>query len=138
MAALQRLLPDQVRVQRDGAVAVVSADELVPGDVVFLTAGDHVPADCRLIEAFGVRVNIASVTGESRPVSRDARAEPHEELLRSRNVLLAGTSLTAGDATALVFATGMHSAFGKIARSHLRTVSSLSSTRRPKSSRFSS
>ena len=107
MAALQRLLPDQVRVQRDGAVVVVPSHELVPGDVIFLTAGDHVPADCRLMEAFGVRVNIASVTGEARPVFRDAHSDPHEDPLRSRNVLLAGTSLTAGEATALVFATGI-------------------------------
>jgi magnesium-transporting ATPase (P-type) len=122
MSALQQLLPDQVRVRRDGTVVVVPSHELVPGDVIFLTAGDNVPADCRLIEAFGVRVNTASITGEARPVSRAADADPHEDVLRSRNVLLAGTSLTAGEATVLVFATGMHSAFGQIARLTQRTV----------------
>lgn len=98
MSALQQLLPDEVRVRRDSAVVVVHSHELVPGDVIFLTAGDNVPADCRLIEAFSVRVNTASITGEARPVSRDARADPHADVLRSRNVLLAGTSLTAGEA----------------------------------------
>jgi sodium/potassium-transporting ATPase subunit alpha len=74
MAALQRLLPHQVRAQRDGAVIIIPADDLVPGDVIVLSAGDNVPADCRLLEAFGVRVNNATVTGEARPVSRDAYA----------------------------------------------------------------
>lgn len=116
MAALQRLLPHQVRAQRDGAVVVIPSEDVVPGDVIFLTAGDDVPADCRLLEAFGVRVNNATVTGEARPVSRDARLSTEEDLLRSRNVLLAGTSMTSGEAKALVFATGMHTAFGGIAR----------------------
>jgi len=116
MDALQRLLPHQVRVQRDGAVVVIPADDVVPGDVIALSAGDNVPADCRLLEAFGVRVNNATVTGEAQPVSRDAGVCNENELLRSRNVLLAGTSLTTGEAKALVFATGMHTVFGGIAR----------------------
>jgi P-type E1-E2 ATPase len=53
MAALQRLLPHQVRALRDRAVVVIPSEELVPGDVIFLSAGDDVPADCRLLEAFG-------------------------------------------------------------------------------------
>src|SRR6187200_49194 len=55
MAALQRLLPHQVRVLRDGAAVVLPAEEIVPGDVIFVGAGDDVPADCRLIEAFALR-----------------------------------------------------------------------------------
>jgi calcium-translocating P-type ATPase len=116
MAALQRLLPHQVKVLRDGKVRQTTAEDLVPGDVIFLDDGDDIPADCRLIEAFGVRVNNATVTGESAPQARDARPGGEEELLRGRNVLLAGTSLVSGQAKALVFATGMHTEFGKIAR----------------------
>jgi sodium/potassium-transporting ATPase subunit alpha len=116
MAALQRLLPHQVKAQRDGAVIVIPSDDVVPGDVILLSAGDNVPADCRLLEAFGVRVNNATVTGEARPLSRDAHVSEEPDLLRSRNVLLAGTSLTTGEAKAIVFATGMHTAFGGIAR----------------------
>ena len=71
MAALQRLLPHQVRAQRDGAVVVMAATDLVPGDVILLSAGDNVPADCRLVEAFGLRVNNATVTGEARAVVRE-------------------------------------------------------------------
>ena len=122
MAALQRLLPQQVRAQRDAAVVVLPSEDVVPGDVIFLTAGDNVPADCRLIEAFGVRVNMATVTGEARPVSRDGRSGAADDLLRSRNVLLAGTSMTTGETTALVFATGMHTASGTIARLAQSTV----------------
>ena len=122
MAALQRLLPHQVRAQRDGAIVVIPSDDLVPGDVILLSAGDNVPADCRLVEAFGVRVNNATVTGEARPVSRDAGVREESDVLRSRNVLLAGTSLTTGEAKALVFATGMHSVFGGIARLTQATI----------------
>jgi calcium-translocating P-type ATPase len=122
MSALQRLLPHQVRVLRDGKTVVVPTEDVVPGDVIFLTAGDDVPADCRLVEAFGVRVNNATVTGEARPTSRETKASAETDLLRSRNVLLAGTSVTSGEATALVFATAMHTAFGKIAHLTQTTV----------------
>jgi calcium-translocating P-type ATPase len=115
MAALQRLLPHQVRALRDGALIVIPTEAVVPGDLIFLTAGDDVPADCRLVDAFGIRVNNATVTGEARPVSRDARPSEEPDLLQSRNVVLAGTSVTTGEAKALVFATGMRTAFGKIA-----------------------
>ena len=115
MAALLKLLPHQVRALRDGATVVIPSEDVVPGDVVFLTAGDDVPADCRLVEAFGVRVNNATVTGESRPVSRGTQASADADVQRSRNVLLAGTAIASGEATALVFATGMHTTFGRIA-----------------------
>jgi calcium-translocating P-type ATPase len=122
MTALQRLLPHQVRLLRDGAATVIASEQVVPGDVIFVGAGDEVPADCRLIEAHAVRVNNATITGEARPVSRDAQPSTESDVLRSRNVLLAGTSVVSGEATALVFATGMHTAFGRIARLTQTTV----------------
>ena len=122
MAALRRLLPLHVRAIRQGTVRLIPADDVVPGDVIYLTAGDHVPADCRLVESFGVRVNTATITGEARPVSRDARPATEPEVLHSRNILLAGTSLTAGEAKALVFATGMQTAFGRIAHLTQATI----------------
>jgi calcium-translocating P-type ATPase len=67
-------------------------------------------------------VNNAALTGEARPVSRDVRADGENDSLRARNVLLAGTALMAGEAKALVFATGMHTAFGNIARLTQATV----------------
>lgn len=123
MLALQKLLPQIVKVVRDGSVRRVPPANLVPGDVVLIEAGDRVPADCRVVAACSLRVNTATVTGESVPHSRTAdafnqHADPagHDSLLGARNVLLAGTNVVAGEARALVFATGRHTAFGEIAR----------------------
>jgi sodium/potassium-transporting ATPase subunit alpha len=115
LAALRRLLPQQADVLREGIVAQLPIEELVPGDIVLLEAGDHIPADCRLIEAFSVRVNNAIITGESLAKARQAGPCKANEFLHSRNILLAGTSLVSGQAKAVVIATGMHTEFGKIA-----------------------
>jgi len=116
VAALKRLLPHQVTALRDGAACRMPADELVPGDIVLVGEGDGVPADCRLIEAAAIRVNLATVTGESLPKARGVAASAEDDLLRSPNVLLAGSSVVAGEGRAVVFATGMRTEFGKIAR----------------------
>ena len=126
LAALKKLLPSATKVVRAGAVRQVPAAELVPGDVILLEAGDILPADCRLVEAFSVRVNNATVTGESLPASRDAEPCDEPEPMHARNTLLAGTSLVSGEAKALVFATGSHSAFGKIARLTQATADTIS------------
>jgi E1-E2 ATPase/Cation transporter/ATPase, N-terminus len=118
LAALQKLLPRSTKTMRDGSTERISATELVPGDVILLESGDNVPADCRLVEAFGVRVNNATITGESLPQSRYAEACDEAELLCARNILLAGTSLVSGEARAVVFATGKHSAFWTNRASH--------------------
>src|SRR3990167_396693 len=115
LEALTRLLPHQVKVMRGGSLATLPAVELVPGDIVLLEGGDDVPADCRVIEAYGVRVNNATITGESVPLPRDALPSETEDILHSRNILLAGTSLVSGEAKVAVFATGMRTEFGKIA-----------------------
>ncbi|MBI2992803.1 MAG: cation-transporting P-type ATPase [Gammaproteobacteria bacterium] len=114
--ALQRLLPQEVTTLRDGAAARIPAEALVPGDIIFLEAGDNISADCRVIEAFALRVNNATVTGESEPVARNAGAVADGDILRSRNALLAGTTVVSGSARALVMATGMRTEFGRIAR----------------------
>ena len=115
LSALENLLPHQVMALRDGKVEQIPSAELVPGDILILQAGDDIPADCRLVEAFGVRVNNATITGESLPKARNAEPCEEEDLLLARNVLLAGTSLVSGEARAVVFATGMNTEFGKIA-----------------------
>ncbi|HEX9181574.1 MAG TPA: HAD-IC family P-type ATPase, partial [Burkholderiales bacterium] len=115
LAALRNLLPPQVTALRDGQAERLPAEELVPGDLILLEAGDNIPADCRLVQAFGVRVNNANVTGESLPKARTSEPSAEEDLLRAKNLLLAGTALVSGNARALVFATGMHTEFGKIA-----------------------
>lgn len=113
--ALRQLLPRFVKTMRDGTLVSVPASDIVPGDVIALQEGDDVPADCRLIAATGLRVNTATITGESYPHAKDARPSAIDDLLTSKNTVLAGTSVVSGDGTALVFATGMRTEFGKIA-----------------------
>ena len=113
--ALRQLLPQQVKVSRGGEIVELLASELVPGDIVLLEEGDFVPADCRVIEAFGLRVNTATVTGESLPKARNADPHPEVSPLFAKNSVLAGTSVVSGQARAVVYATGMRTEFGRIA-----------------------
>lgn len=121
IGALQKLLPHRVTAFRDGSVATVPAESLVPGDLILLEDGDHVPADCRLIEAFGLRVNASAITGEPEPQSKSAGITDEDEPVRSSNLLLAGSAVVGGEGRGVVFATGMQTEFGKIA--HLTQVS---------------
>ena len=116
LVALRKLLPRNTTALRDGKAVQLPVEALVPGDVVLLAAGDDVPADCRLIEAFSLRVNASNLTGESRPVARDATAAEDGSAAQARNLLHAGTSLVSGKAQAIVYATGMQTEFGNIAR----------------------
>ncbi len=115
IAALTKLLPQQALVFRSGKLRTVSADMLVPGDCIVLEEGDNIPADCRLIQASGVRVNISTVTGESLPKARIAEAVTETSHLAAANILLAGTWVVSGQCRAIVFATGRHTEFGQIA-----------------------
>ena len=116
--ALRRLLPSYARVVRDSREAQILAEELVPGDVVLLQEGEHVSADARLVEASDLRVDQSTLTGESLPALK--RAAPVAESGAARaelpNVVFAGTSVVAGAGRAVVFATGMSTEFGTIAR----------------------
>ncbi len=116
LAALRNLLPRHTTALRDGKAVQLPVAELVPGDVVLLAAGDDVPADCRLIEAFGVRVNTSNLTGESKPMARDTAVTTEEQAALRRDIMHAGCSLISGEAKAIVYATGMHTEFGNIAR----------------------
>ena len=114
--ALQRYLPQQAAVVRDGHVGVVDAAALVPGDVVIVSEGDRVSADARLL-AGGVEIDLSTLTGESQPVYRsaDAEDEPGGLLVDSRRLVFSGTTCVGGEARALVYATGMHTELGRIA-----------------------
>ncbi len=116
LAALRKLLPQDVDVMRDGKVTPLAVEDLVPGDIILLEQGDNIPADSRLIEGFDARVNMASITGESLPKARHAAPSAEDDLIHSANILLAGTSMVSGRAKAVVFATGMHTEIGRIAR----------------------
>ncbi len=115
LAALQKLLPQYVSALRDATIVQLPAEQIVVGDVILLETGNNVPADCRLIEGFGVHVNNATVTGESISKALSVAPSTAEDSLHSNNILLAGTSVVSGQARALVFATGALTEFGRIA-----------------------
>ncbi|WP_240957720.1 cation-translocating P-type ATPase [Streptomyces barkulensis] len=113
---LRAMVPHTSRVLRGGERREVPADELVPGDVVVLEAGDAVPADCRLVEAHEVSVDNAPLTGESAPVRRTADAVAPGPPLEARNRVFMGTDVVTGTAKAVVCATGSATEFGRIFR----------------------
>ncbi len=118
VAALQRLSSPQARVLRDGQQQMVNSEELVPGDIVILEAGDVVPADLRLIDSVNLQVEEASLTGESLPVEKSARFQTEEELgIGDReNSLFSSTNVTYGRGRAVVVATGLETEIGHIAQ----------------------
>ena len=112
--ALKQLLPFRVKVIREGGEREIAAREVVVGDLIILSEGDRVPADARLIDSSYLMVNNAPLTGESEPVPLDH--SPHEgDLIESRNIAFAGTTVVSGTARGVVFATGMRTEFGRIA-----------------------
>jgi len=115
--ALKKILPQTCRVMRDGEEKRILAEELVPGDVIFLQEGDNIPADCRLISSADLRVNQSTLTGESHPVNRSALPVSGEGLTETEipNLIFASTYVAAGSGKAIVYRTGMNTAFGHIA-----------------------
>ena len=115
--ALSRMQVPQAKVVRDGEVALVPAVDLVPGDLVQLEAGDIVPADGRIVVSATLETQEAALTGESAPVSKDARTLPGGDasLGDRTNMAFQNTSVTRGTATLLITATGMETQMGQIA-----------------------
>lgn len=117
VAALSRYLPQQAVVRRDGRQVVVAADSVVPGDVLVVLEGDAICADAKLLEG-AVEVDMSAINGESVPVSRVANESPARQgarVVEADDVLLSGTTCTAGEAQALVVVTGMSTELGRIA-----------------------
>jgi Ca2+-transporting ATPase len=117
LAALQRLSGPLAKALRDGQLHSVPARELVPGDRIGLEAGDSVPADARLIRSFDLRVQEATLTGESVPVAKSATEvlDPKTPLSDRSNMVFMGTVVAVGKADAVVVATGMETELGHIA-----------------------
>jgi Ca2+-transporting ATPase len=117
LAALQKLSAPVAKVVRNGRARVVPARELVPGDRIELEAGDSIPADARLIEARGFRVQEAALTGESTAQDKVAQRilDAATPLADRCNMVYMGTVAAAGKASALVVATGMATELGRIA-----------------------
>jgi Ca2+-transporting ATPase len=117
LAALKQLSSPQVRVLRDGRHQEVPAQDLVPGDVVFLEAGVQVAADGRLLEASNLQVRESALTGEAQAVTKQAAGTlaPDTALADRTNVVFQGTEVVNGRATVLVTQTGMTTELGRIA-----------------------
>jgi len=115
--ALRLLLPSFARVVRDGEELRLPAEELVPGDVMLLAEGDRICADGRLVAEAELRVDQSVLTGESHPVRKTSDPVPGGVMGRVElpNLVFAGTAVSAGTGRAVIFATGMETAFGAIA-----------------------
>ena len=117
IASLKQLAPPTTTGLREGQLKEVETALLVPGDILVLKTGQRVPADARLLEAFGLEVDESSLTGESFPVAKDARQHCQAEtrITDQTNMLFAGTVITRGRAKALVTATGVNTELGRVA-----------------------
>lgn len=116
MNALKKLASVPSKVFRDSKLTEIASEELVPGDLLFVEAGDMITADARIISATQLSINEASLTGEAMPVEKIASELSGNIPLADRtNMLHKGTYATTGNANALVVATGMQTELGKIA-----------------------
>ena len=117
IASLRQLAPPTALVLRNLQLKEVETAFIVPGDILLLKVGQRVPADARLLEAFGLEVDESSLTGESFPVSKDATSVlPSETRITDQtNMLFAGTIITRGRGKALVTATGIKTELGRVA-----------------------
>src|SRR5215213_7869993 len=117
LAALKKLAAPDAQVVRDGHRVSIPSYELVPGDLVFLEAGNFIPADIRLLEAVNLRVEEASLTGESLAVQKNAATvlDKNVPLGDRKNTAFMGTVVSYGRGRGLVTSTGMHTQLGLIA-----------------------
>ena len=117
LAALRKLSSPTVKVVRDGSLQTLPARDIVPGDRLELEAGDNVPADARLLQAYSFRIQEAALTGESVPASKQAECVLSEttSLGDRRNMAYMGTVVATGKASAVVVSTGMATELGQIA-----------------------
>lgn len=119
LEALKNLAAPLAKVVREGKIQSISAENIVPGDIILLEAGDRVPADAILIEANNVSADESLLTGESVPVEKKAAKKRIKSYAfddaQSLNHVYMGTNITSGRAKAVVISTGMKTEMGKIA-----------------------
>jgi cation-transporting P-type ATPase F len=114
--SLTRMIVTETMVRRDGNKQLIPAEQLVYGDVVILRAGDRVPADLRLFQPRGLKVDESALTGESVPVHKHAEPVALETILPERkNLAFAGTLVTSGEGEGVVWATGDKTEMGRMA-----------------------
>ena len=115
--ALQKMSSPTAKVKRDEKIIEVSSEEIVPGDIVILEAGKFVPADCRLINSYNLKIEEAALTGENIPVEKDAKKILKKDIAMGDmvNFAFATTIVIGGHAEAVVTETGMNTRVGRIA-----------------------
>lgn len=115
--ALQEMTPPRAKVIRDGIENEINAEDLVPGDIVILEAGNYVPADGRIIESFNLKIEESSLTGETEPVLKDANkiCESNVALGDMNNIAFMTSIIVNGHGKAVITETGMKTKVGKIA-----------------------
>lgn len=118
LEALKKMSEPTCQVKRNGKIEIVKSEELVPGDIVLLEAGNYVPADCRLIESVHLKIEESSLTGETVPVLKEAtaRLQQNTALGDTVNMAFSTTVVVNGHAEAIITETGMNTKVGKIAK----------------------
>ena len=115
--SLKKMTPQISKVLRNSKVQEVDANELVPGDIIILEAGNYVPADCRIIESFNLKIEESSLTGETEPVEKitNKLKQSNVPIGDMKNMAFMATVVVNGHAKAVVTETGMNTKVGKIA-----------------------
>ena len=115
--ALKQLTPQKCKTIREGNIKEINAEELVKGDIILLEAGNYVPADCRLLETYNLKIEESSLTGENLPSEKDANyiCNKEEQLGDMKNMAFMASTVVNGHAKAVVTETGMRTTVGKIA-----------------------
>ncbi len=117
--ALKKMSSQKIKVKRESKVQSVDVEELVPGDIVLVEAGDYIPADMRIIENHSLRAEESPLTGESAAVDKEDKTFGENEkvpLAERTNMLYSGSSIVYGRGVAIVVETGMNTELGKIAK----------------------
>jgi len=114
MESFKKLVPQEAMVMRNGTRKAIPANECVLGDVVFFKAGDRIPADLRIIEARGLKVDNSSLTGESEPQSRGPECT-HQNPLETKNIAFFSTNAVEGNGTGIIIQIGDNTVMGRIA-----------------------
>ncbi len=131
LEALKKLGALHAKAIRDETIVQLNAEQLVPGDIIVLEAGDKVPSDARIIEAVRLKIEEASLTGESVPVMKSPGQTAEKVQLGDQfNMLFAGTSIVAGNCRALVTSTGVQTELGKISQMLAQTEQELTPLQR--------
>ena len=116
--SLKKMTPEMAKVFRDGEIEEIDAEELVPGDIIELEDGKYVPADCRIIESYNLKIEESSLTGETEPILKQKETLNEKDITLGdmKNMAFMTTIVVSGRGKAIVTETGMDTKIGKIAK----------------------